>query len=175
MKHFILSLFVITLFSCLNASSKSKTDIKIEDNESTSTYYFVRHAEKNTEQTDNPDLLPAGEIRAANYADYFKSIKLDAVYSSNFTRTLETAKPTAMAQNLETTVYNPSSIDYKTFLEDTKNETVLFVGHSNTIPNFINNIIGEEVYNEIDESIYNNIFIVNITNGEIKHELKTLD
>ena len=175
MKHFILSLFVITLFSCLNASSKSKTDIKIEDNESTSTYYFVRHAEKNTEQTDNPDLLPAGEIRAANYADYFKSIKLDAVYSSNFTRTLETAKPTANAQNLETIVYNHSTIDYKKFLEDTKNQTVFIVGHSNTIPNFVNTIIGENIYDEIDESIYNYLYIVKLSNFGKKHELKKLD
>ena len=175
MKKITILLTILIFYSCLNGQSNTTKEISNSINTESSTYYFVRHAEKNTEQTDNPDLLPDGEIRAANYANYFKNIKLDAVYSSNFTRTLETAKPTANAQNLETIVYNHSAIDYKKFLEDTKNQTVFIVGHSNTIPNFVNTIIGENFYDEIDESIYNHLYIVTLSNFGKKHELKKLD
>ena len=63
----------------------------------TTTYYLIRHAEKDrTDNTNrNPHLNPEGEKRAQNWSTYFKDIKLDAVYSTNYNRTIQTATPTA--------------------------------------------------------------------------------
>ncbi|MGB1308572.1 MAG: histidine phosphatase family protein [Oceanihabitans sp.] len=174
MKKLLLIIILITTFSGVKAQEKKKKII-VENATEVSTYYLIRHAEKDTKPAKNPQLLPSGKVRAQNYAHFFKNIKLDAVYSTNYTRTKNTALPTAKLKGFNTIMYNPFSIDYKTFLKNTKGKTVLVVGHSNTIPNFVNNLIGNNEYEELDESIYNLMFIVTITNDEIKHEVKTID
>lgn len=171
MKHLIIIVLVFTTFSCAKAQNKKNTkNIKQE----TTTFYFVRHAEKDTKPKNNPKLLPSGKARANTLANFFNNIKLDAVYATDFTRTLNTALPTAKSQNLSTKIYDPVSIDYNTFKNNNIGKNVFIVGHSNTIPNFVNAIIGENIYPEIDETNYNNLYIVTITNTGIKYELKTI-
>ncbi|MDG1715195.1 phosphoglycerate mutase family protein [Lacinutrix sp.] len=169
MKKIILYVLVVFTVSCGQSKNENKT-IK-----ETTTYYLVRHAEKDTIPVDNPKLLASGEKRAQNLAAFFNNKTLDAVYSTDYTRTINTAYPTAKAQNLETIIYNPTTINYKTFLKETKGKNVFVVGHSNTIPGFVNSIINANAYEEIDESIYNRMYVVTITDSKIKHELKMLD
>ncbi|MGB1211559.1 MAG: phosphoglycerate mutase family protein [Lacinutrix venerupis] len=171
MKKLIILLSIITTFSCLKAQNNNEDDKKI----TTTTYYIVRHAEKDNKPANNPKLLPEGKLRALNYAKYFKNIKLDAIYSTDFTRTKNTALPTAKSKNLKTIIYNAFEIDYNKFKDETKGKTIFIVGHSNTISDFANNIIGTKEYNEIDETVYNNMYIVTITDKKINHQLKTID
>jgi broad specificity phosphatase PhoE len=167
MKKILILCFVFSMFACVKAQN--------ETTNKTTTYYFVRHAEKDSIPINDPKLLSSGQGRAKKYAAFFKNKKLKAVYTTDFTRTKNTAQPTAIAQGLKPVLYHPTDIDYNAFLKETKGKTVLVVGHSNTIPGFVNNIIGENEYEEIDESIYNHMYIVTIKNGEIKHELKRVD
>ncbi|MEJ6792986.1 MAG: phosphoglycerate mutase family protein, partial [Lacinutrix sp.] len=132
-KILLLSLLIFTF-----SYGKSKNQNNTKQNKDTTTYYLVRHAEKDTIPANNPKLLATGETRAQNFASFFSDKKLNAVYSTNYTRTLNTAYPTAKSQNLETIIYHPININYNIFLEETKGETVLVVGHSNTIPGFVN-------------------------------------
>ncbi len=167
---------MLITFSCVKAQNeKTKQNNSTVNSTETTTYYFVRHAEKDNKPANNPKLLPTGKTRARNYAKYFSNIKLDAIYSTNLTRTKNTVQPTAKSQGLKTIIYNPTNINYSDFLKDTRGKKVLIVGHTNTIPGFVNRIIGTNEYQEIDESIYNQMYIVTITDGEIKHELKTVD
>ena len=69
----------------------------------TTTYYFIRHADKvlaNKKDRD-PDLTKKGYARAQNWAKVLSDVKYDMVYSSNYKRTIETARPTAKANDVE--------------------------------------------------------------------------
>ena len=115
-------------------------------NKQISTYYLIRHAEKVKSESADPVLHADGEKRAAKWAEIFSDIPFDAVYSTNYIRTMETARPTANSQKLDIINYHPIKIDYQKFVENTKGKTVLIVGHSNTIPGFVNKLIGVGKY-----------------------------
>ena len=53
--------------------------------------YLIRHAEKEKNKK-NPPLTDLGKIQAQKTAEYFKSIKIDNIYSSPLKRTFETAE-----------------------------------------------------------------------------------
>jgi broad specificity phosphatase PhoE len=135
----------------------------------TTTYYLIRHAEKDRTDTTNrnPNLNKEGLKRAKNWATHFKNIDLDAVYSTNYKRTQQTAKPTAESKNLDILNYNPAKMYNSIFQQNTKGKTILIVGHSNTIPVFANIILGEKKYENMDD--YNNasLYIVTIK-GTVK-------
>src|SRR5512145_2857737 len=56
----------------------------------------VRHAEK-VDESAGSDLTGAGKARAQALAAMLKDAGLEAIFSTDFRRTLETAKPTAEA------------------------------------------------------------------------------
>ena len=150
-KYFFLFVFA---FSLLSACSSDDT----------TTYYLIRHAEKDrTDKTNrNPNLNFEGEKRAQKWSEYFNNIDLDAVYSTNYNRTIETATPTAMSKKLEIIKYDPRNMYDSIFQQNTKGKTVLIVGHSNTTPAFVNKIIGEKLYDNIDDSVNSNLFKVTV-------------
>lgn len=125
-------------------------------------YYLIRHAEKDTlnPQERNPELTPVGIQRADDWAALFSKITFDEIYSTEYKRTINTAKPTARNQNINIKFYHPKEVYQTDFLTATHGKTVLIVGHSNTIPIFANYLIGKEKYSEFPESIYNNLYII---------------
>ena len=138
-----------------------------------STFYLIRHAEKvRTNKTDrDPALNEKGIIRALNWKDYFIDKDISKIYSTNYKRTLETVKPIEEAIGLTAILYSPSSIDYKNFISSNKGEIVLVVGHSNTIPDFVNELINDQVYTQIDDLNNSNLYIVNLCDSSISHRL----
>ncbi|WP_026753334.1 histidine phosphatase family protein [Sediminibacter sp. Hel_I_10] len=165
----LVSIIVICLFSILSFSQESRSE--------TTCYYLIRHAEKDrSDQTNaDPDLLEIGQQRAEQWRDYLKDIKFDAVYSTDYNRTKQTALPTAKANNLQLQYYNPNSLYSKEFQQDTKGKTVLIVGHSNTTPSFVNAIIGEEQYEAIDDKTNSNLYVVKISEETVTHDLITVN
>ena len=131
---------------------------------STTTYYLIRHAEKDrTVQTNsNPDLNSQGLLRADNWAKYFDSIALDAVYSSNYKRTLQTATPTAVKKGVAVQVYDTNSMYDALFQKATLGKTVLIVGHSNTTPAFVNLILAQEKYQSMNDNDNSSVYVVTI-------------
>ncbi len=138
-----------------------------------STFYLIRHAEKvRTNKSDrDPKLNEKGILRALDWKEYFLDKDITKIYSTNYKRTLETVKPFQEAIGLATIVYSPSSIDYKDFISSNKGEIVLVVGHSNTIPNFVNELINDQVYAQIDDLNNSNLYIVNLCDSSISHRL----
>ncbi len=137
---------------------------KSEISDEVTTYYFIRHAEKdrsNSEEKD-PVLNEAGINRAEKWAEIFKKVPFDLIYSSDFKRTMETAQKIAGSQNLEIQVYDPAKLNAEDFQQKTNGKTVLVVGHSNTNPEFVNSILGEEEYNDINDKESGSLFIVNV-------------
>jgi broad specificity phosphatase PhoE len=131
----------------------------------TTRYYLIRHAEKDRTDTTNrnPNLTEKGEERAKKWANYFKDINLDAVYATNFLRTMQTATPTAESKKLEIQNYDPEKMYDAVFKSATKGKTVFIVGHSNTTPVFANKIIGENKYENMDDKDNASLYIVTIT------------
>ena len=138
-----------------------------------STFYLIRHAEKvRTNKSDrDPSLNKKGIIRAQNWKEYFINKDISKIYSTNYKRTLETVKPIQEAIGLTAILYSSASIDYKDFISSNKGEVVLIVGHSNTIPNFANELINDQVYDQIDDLNNSNLYIVNLCDSSISHSL----
>jgi broad specificity phosphatase PhoE len=130
------------------------------------TLIMVRHAEKMDDGTRDPSLNEMGKDRAERLAQLLQEdFNIDAVYSTPYKRTRETAQPMADYIEKEIQTYDPR--DLKGFInflmEAKKGTTVLVVGHSNTTPNLVNVVLGEEKYEQLDESAYGDIFIVTVS------------
>ncbi len=136
-----------------------------EIDQKTTTYYLIRHAEKDRSDKTNrdPHLTEAGLKRADNWANVLKDVKFDMVYSTNYNRTKETATPTAKANTIEVSFYDPRDMKLKEFMKSTKGKTVLIVGHSNTTPMFTNGLLGEQKYEGIADDNNANLYIVTVT------------
>lgn len=147
----ILSSFVI-LQSCS----------KMVEEQKTSTYYLIRHAEKDRSNLDDqdPHLNELGLQRAQKWTKTLRHIDFDAVYSTNYNRTKETVQPIAEQKQLEIIIYDPNNLDISNFLKTTNGKTILIVGHSNTIPTLVNKLIDQEKYDQIEDSNNSNLYII---------------
>ena len=156
MKKFLL-LFVFVFSGLISCTQEEST-----------TYYLIRHAEKDrTDKTNrNPNLNEKGLERAKRWANHFKDINLDAVYSTKYNRTMQTAKPTSDSKSLEIINYDPRNMYDSIFQKATKGKTVLVVGHSNTTPFFANKILGNEKYKQMDDHDNASLYIVTIKGDE---------
>ena len=168
------NLILITLVSLFLFPSCAP---KAEKKEDVSTYYLIRHAEKDRlDKTNrNPHLTEDGLKRAENWAEHFKNVKFDLVYSTDYNRTKETAMPTAKANNVELSFYNPSDMKIEEFMLKTNGKTVLVVGHSNTTPKFTNSLLGEEKYEDIADDNNSNLYIVTVTKNSKSSKLSVVD
>lgn len=165
----------ITLtIACKNQESEklaiSEADLK------TTQYFFIRHAEKDRTDPDNrdPKLKAEGMARAERWAAYFDTIDLDAVYSTQYLRTVMTASPTAKKKNLDVLPYDPGNLYDENFKKTTKDKIVLVVGHSNTTPAFVNKILGEEAYPDMDDTDNGSLFVVTIRDNVPKAKVRTV-
>ena len=130
-----------------------------------SSYYLIRHAEKQLDAGNDPALTDAGRQRAQTWAEVLQAVVVDYVYSTDTIRTLDTARPIAEQHGLNVTIYSPTAFDYAVFADYHQGDTVVVVGHSNTTPAFANGLLGEEKYPELDESVYANLYIVDLIDG----------
>ena len=170
MKKILSALFVMLWMTPIQA--QSPTDSKV------SSFYFIRHAEKDTSNPADrdPDLVMEGVLRAARWSSIFNRIDFDIIYSTDYKRTRNTALPIAEQKKLPLTFYSPNGFDSVDFVKNNFGKTVLIVGHSNTVPAMVNALIGEKQYKQIKEINYTNLYIINITeSGEIIHQLLAIE
>lgn len=160
MKYFLILVFALSFIIPVNAQEQTKP--------TTTTYYLIRHAEKDrSDKTNrNPSLNDVGALRAEKWSKVFEKVDFDAIYSTKYYRTLETANPTAKAKDLKIKFYEPRNLYSEEFAEATYGQTVLVVGHSNTTPAFVNAILGEKKYEDIDDNDNSYLFIVTISNDD---------
>ncbi len=126
--------------------------------------FLVRHGEK-VDQSRDPELSPAGYVRAATLAHSLQNSQIQHVHSTDFIRTRKTAEPAAAIHGLELEIYDPS--DLKSFAEQLlqKGGRHLVVGHSNTTPRMVE-LLGGESGEEIHESDeYDRLYLLTIDGG----------
>lgn len=136
----------------------------------TTQYYFIRHAEK-ADSSKNPDLSEKGLERAQEWKALFSEINFDAVYSTDFKRTLQTINPIVSENGKLLKTYNPQLVDIETFKKETMGKTILIIGHSNTIPKMVNQIIKENKYGDIAENQFSNLYIVTLFENQTQSQL----
>ena len=125
-----------------------------------STIFIVRHAEKNENAGNDPDLSDAGRARAEALADVLKDAGITAIYATEFKRTQETAEPLAKALGLKVTkLPGKETATLVAKLRDLHGENALVVGHSNTVPQLIKSL-GFEAPIKIAEADYDNLFVL---------------
>ncbi len=131
-----------------------------------STFYLIRHAEKDRSNPDNtdPELNQDGLNRAVKWAEVFDPIELDAIYSTNFERTTMTSRPVSIKKEIEIEYYDPEAVDIEAFKEMHKGHDVLVVGHSNSTPAFVNRLLGEEKYTSMEDDDNSSLYIVRFIN-----------
>lgn len=169
MRHLKVVLISFLLLGILGCKEEPKIEDTANAEPTISTFYFIRHAEKDTSDSENedPELIQKGLGRAMHWAEILKDVELDAIYSTNYNRTSMTAAPTAVKQDIDVEYYDPRIIDIEQFKADNLNRKVLVVGHSNSTPDFVNKITGEDIYASMEHDDNGSLFIVQIINENI--------
>lgn len=139
----------------------------------TSTYILLRHAEKDTSTAGStmmkadPPLTQQGRERAEKLLTVLAAYTPDAIYSTNYARTKSTVTPLAKKFNKEIQVYDPKDlVIFSEKLLQEKGKTIIVAGHSNTTPQLVNLLIKEKKYANLDESVYNQLWIVTVSEGK---------
>ena len=133
--------------------------------DSVTTVILVRHAEKVQDGSANPDLTKAGELRAIELAYMLRAEAIAGVFSTDYTRTIKTAAPTATFHELPILKYAHKSQDVfaDNLLAKYRGQKVLVVGHSNSVPELISILTGKPIDN-IEHHVYNDLFVVTLVN-----------
>ena len=138
------------------------------------TVFLIRHAEKEDEPRQDPPLKKEGLARSQELARLLAGAGIKAIYTSQFTRTKQTAEPlaaklglTATQISLKSNPSNPRLIAEESTAEvvnkilQAAGDNVLVVGHSNSIPDVIKMLEGD-VVPTIDERKFDDLFVVTV-------------
>lgn len=130
------------------------------------TVILVRHAEKAASTAEDPPLSAAGVARAAELARVLGGVPIDAIYTTQFIRTRDTAAPLARALGVEPvaiTAGKSYAADLaKTIREKHRGQTILVVGHSNSTSSLLREL-GVENPPRIEEAQYDDLFIYTVS------------
>jgi broad specificity phosphatase PhoE len=130
----------------------------------TTVVILVRHAEKAAAPAADPLLTDAGVARAEALAVALEGANVQAVITTELVRTRETARPLAEARGLplETVHSGAREAHVKAVASAVRahaGQTVLVVGHSNTIPAIIAALGGPQLP-DICDSQYSDLFVL---------------
>lgn len=134
------------------------------------TFYLIRHAQAEKDDTKNPHLSELGKTQAAQWISTLKHVNFDAIYSSNYYRTQETAEPIANDKNLEIQSYDAKNLDTNLLIRKHNGKKILIVGHSNTTPDNVNKLLGGKRYQWIDHDDHGYLFIVRVYGKKVSVE-----
>lgn len=133
------------------------------------TIVLVRHAEKELGAISDAPLSPEGEQRADRLANMFGDTqpfgRLRKIYVTNTRRTQQTAL--RLSQRLG---INSEVVDAKTdsaelahrVLTENRGARALVVGHSNTVPEIVRALTGDDAVPPIGEDEYDTMYVVTV-------------
>jgi broad specificity phosphatase PhoE len=134
---------------------------------STTTVVVVRHAEKALGTIDDPPLSPEGEQRSERLALMFGERAgaghLDAIYVTNTRRTQQSAAPLAARLHLVPVVLPAADISGTAarLRKEHRGGTVLYLGHSNTLPQLVRELSGKQI-EPIRDDDYSEIYVLSV-------------
>lgn len=138
------------------------------------TVFLARHAEKEAMPPEDPPLTEAGKERSQTLMRLLGSAGIKTIYTSQFLRTKQTAEPLAKQLGIEVTALtikmdekNPRKISDQSYEEvvtkvyERAGESILIVGHSNTLSEIIKRL-GGDVMPSVDDKEFDDLFVVTI-------------
>ena len=166
MSRIILMLISFIFFSCAN----------------TTTWYIVRHAEKEagttmattTVKTSDVPLSEQGAKRAEELKNQLQNKKIKYIYSTNTIRTISTAEPLSKAIGVPVQTYSTVDSSFLQTLKNTKGN-VLVVGHSNTVDDIVNSLLGKKVLNDLHNTQYGDLFMVKKKGKSLDYEARRFE
>jgi len=140
------------------------------------TVIVVRHAERAdggagantmTGKPADPPLSAVGEARAAKLAAMLKDAGVNAIFTTEFKRTQDTAKPLAARLGLKTEVVAASDTAglIARIKKDHAKDVVVIIGHSNTVPDIVKAFTGKVVTMADEE--YDAMFVLTPLAGTV--------
>jgi broad specificity phosphatase PhoE len=155
MRRLSIPILALALFAAPDASEAQPSAI-----------ILVRHAEKANTPGPDPELSEDGMARAKALGEVLAHAGIDAVIATQYQRTSATASYVMSARRL-TPIVVPASRDmaahFKAVADAVRSrpagETVLVVGHSNTIPGIIGALGGPKM-EDLCDADYDNLFIL---------------
>ena len=131
---------------------------------------FVRHGERGTAPADDPRLTPAGEERALALVDALRDAKVDVVIHTPRVRTRDTALPVARHFGVtpEVVPLSAGAAHVEAMAAAVRKhhgKTVVVVGHSNTIMQYIAALGGPRRADLCDHQ-YNGLYTLVLIHGE---------
>jgi len=137
------------------------------DKEAGYTLYLIRHAEKQMDGSRDPDLAKAGRIRSELLANWLQDKDISKVWSSDYKRSRDTARPLLTVLGLELSIYDPRKLDDLVKKLHHEQLTALVVGHSNTTPDLAR-LLCDCFIADMDESEYDRLIVISVSDTETR-------
>lgn len=113
-----------------------------------------------------------GRARADILAEELSGAGLTAIWSTDYNRTRETAKPASNRTGLPVQIYDPARQDaFAARLKATPG-TFLVVGHSNTVPDLVKQLGGKPGAPIVEATEYDRLYVVTVTRGHVNTEIR---
>jgi broad specificity phosphatase PhoE len=136
------------------------------------TVFLVRHAERADasagppKMATDPDLSPAGHVRAESLATTLKDAGITAVFATEFKRNQQTAAPIAKALGL--TVTTIKAADEAQLVKELAalKSNALVIGHSNTVPRIMK-ALGAPPAPDIPDGEFDNLYVLTRTQPSV--------
>jgi broad specificity phosphatase PhoE len=134
------------------------------------TIILVRHAERMSGMSAEALLTPAGEERARQLSQVLKDANVQRIYVTEVRRTQQTAEPVAVRLHLKPIVIAKEDIDalLTQLRKAGDDETVLVVGHADTLPLIVQRLGGGSVAPFPDTEYDRLIVLVTGTGGKAR-------
>ncbi|MGA9573881.1 MAG: histidine phosphatase family protein [Lysobacterales bacterium] len=129
------------------------------------TLYLVRHAEKLADDGDDPALTNAGRHRSEQLANWLRDKGITDIWSSDYRRSRDTARPLASSLGLDLTLYDPANLPALARVLRENRHNALIVGHSNTTPDLAR-LLCVCFIRDMDDSDYDQLIVITITGNE---------
>jgi broad specificity phosphatase PhoE len=126
-------------------------------------YYVMRHLNTQPGVRD-AELTAEGQRNAQAMVDWFRNDPPSVIYVSNTRRAQQTAAPLAAALGITPKIYDPANSPALAQMVKAETGTVLVVGHSNTVPDIVQQLGGTRP-EPIGEAQFGDIWHVTGLNG----------
>jgi len=135
----------------------------VRPDDATTTIIIVRHAEKQSDSADlkDPPLSPTGQARAERLSRMLNDADIKAIMVTPFARTRQTAEPLAKQAGITPMAIAADDVAAVTsrIRDQHAGQTVLVVGHSNTVPAIVAALSAQSVP-AIAETEFDHLYIV---------------
>jgi 2,3-bisphosphoglycerate-dependent phosphoglycerate mutase len=129
--------------------------------------YLVRHCEKVKDGTRDPELTPEGRARAERLGKVMDNARIDRICTTNFRRTVATGAVVqywAGGPSTETFPIEAQSDWLRETIPTAGGQSLFYVGHTNTIPQLLNQLAGKNQFQDLPDEEYGRLYIA-ITKG----------